>query len=462
MKRIVISSIMILFVSFNISFAQQLLDAHTYEITDNGEQLRNVFLRTPFNAGSSQIFINDVSGGESRGFVEKNGKLYFANRTSNANPGHIAQIFEVDGATGVLLNTHDVPAAAYNGLTFSANDIAIDDAGNIFISNMVTGSGTFQITYIDPTQSPMAWETILSAEVGGRSESFAVHGDIKNGNGIILVPQSNSNVIRKYNVTGGVANSTAEIISLSALFPSSRTHFGQPARVQIVSNNRFYLDGQYVNPTLYDMSGDPVDGFQNNTELAPTNITPKPEGDDKRGGQSGVKEFTLNGKHYLVVASSNTDFVTPQQFDLFQFNDDSKSFSDMTFMYRFPNAGMGRAANGIAAISKVQIINNGVEDKARIYIYGFRNGYGIYDLVTNVTEEPPSEYDWLLAPAIFYEGDEAKVVGAGASTFVKFYVNGTQVELTNGAADLSGFSGELSLRATTVNGDQVIRLTIRK
>jgi len=45
---------------------------------------------------------------------------------------------------------------------------------------------------------------------------------------------------------------------------------------------------------------------------------------------------------------------------------------------------------------------------------------------------------------------------------VKFFINNTEVELTNGAADLSGFSGEVSLRATTVNGSQVIRLKIRK
>ncbi len=456
-----------LLASIILSYAQR-LDTHTYPVTENGEQLRNIFLRSALLNSGNTVFINDVAGGESRGFVEKNGKLYFANRTSNTNPGHIAQIFEVDGATGALLKTYDLPKAAYDGLTFSANDIAIDDAGNIFISNMVTTSGEFRVTYINPTQSPIEWKTLLNTTVNGRFETFAVSGDLKNGNGFILVPKSSSNIVHRYNVTGGVANPTAEEITLSALFPepaaTAVTGFGQSARIQIISSSRFYLDGAFRNPTLYDLSGKPVDGFQNNMELAPTNITPKPNNaDDKRGGPTGVTEFTLNGKHYLIVASANTDFVTPQQFDLFQFKDDNKSFSDMTFMYRFPDAGMGRTSNGIASVSNVQIVNDGAEDKARIYIYAFRNGYGIYDFVTNVVEEPSSEYEWLVAPAIFFDGDAtAKVVGAGSTNFVKFFVNNNEVELTNGMADLSAFSGAISLKATTANGDQVIRLQIRK
>lgn len=467
MKKIFVSSITLLLAFISISSAQQWLDTHTYPVTENKEQLRNVFLRSALLNSGSTVFINDVAGGESRGFVEKNGKLYFVNRTSNNNPGHIAQIFEVDGSTGDLLNTYDLPAAAYNGLTFSANDIAIDDAGNIFISNMLTTSGELRITYINPTQSPMEWETLLSTTVNGRFETFDVYGDLKNGNGFILVPKSSSNIIHRYNVTGGVANATAQEITISALFPdpppSAVTGFGQSARIQIISNDRFYLDGAFRNPTLYNMSGNPVDGFQNNIALAPTSITPKPDNPaDRRGGPTGVTEFTLNGKHYLIVASANTDFVTPQQFDLFQFKDDNKNFSDMTFMYRFPNAGMGRTSNGIASISNVQIINDGSKDKARIYIYSFRNGYGIYDLMTDVAEEPGSEYDWLAAPAIFVEGDMASIVGTGSNTFVKFFVNGTEVEFTNGIADLSGLSGDISLRATSANASQVIRLKIRR
>lgn len=442
-----------------ISFAQE-LDSHTYPITENGEQLKNVFLKTVLNSGSP-VFINGVAGGESRGFVEKEGKLYFASRKSNNAP-YDAQIFEVDGASGSLLNTYDLPESLYSGLTFPANDIAIDNAGNIFISNMVTATGEFRITYIDLSKSPVQGETILSATLSGRYETFEVFGDIKNGDGFILIPKSSSNVISKYNITSGTLNTTPEEITLSQFYPASIPNIGQGPRLHIVSKDYFYADGAFCDPVLYDMSGAVVDGFQNNSALAPTSMEPVPDG-DKRGGANGVTQFELNDKHYLIVASANTNFITPQQFDLFQFKDDNKNFSELTFLYRFPNAGMGRQSNGIASISQVQILNNGTEDKARIYIYAFRNGYGIYDLVTNAIEEPEDPYsEWLAVPAILVEDGVARIVGPNATNFTKFYVNDAEVTFTDRQVDLSEFSGEVSLRATTDNRDQVIRLKVRK
>lgn len=460
MKKIIISSMLMLIASTLISFAQD-QDSHTYPITENGEQLKNVFLKTALSNSGNSIFINGISGGESRGFIEKGGKLYFSSRKSNNAP-HDAQIFEVDGASGSLLNTYDLPEALYSGLTFPANDISIDNAGNIFISNMVTTSGEFRITYIDLSKSPVQGETILSTTLSGRYETFEVFGDIKNGDGFILIPKSSSNVISKYNVTKGTLNGTPEEITLSQFYPASLANLGQGPRLHVVSKDYFYADGALGDPVLYDMSGAVVDGFQNNTALAPTSMEPVPDG-DKRGGANGVTQFELNGKHYLIVASANTNFITPQQFDLFQFKDNNKNFNELTFLYRFPNAGMGRQSNGIASISQVQILNNGTEDKARIYIYAYKNGYGIYDLVTNAIEEPEDPYsEWLVAPAILVEDGVARIVGPNATNFTKFYVNDAEVTFTDRQVDLSELSGEVSLKATTDNRDQVIRLKVRK
>lgn len=75
-----------------------------------------------------------------------------------------------------------------------------------------------------------------------------------------------------------------------------------------------------------------------------------------------------------------------------------------------------------------------------------------------------TDYSWLLAPAIDYEGDIARVVGPGGTTaiFTKFYVGGTEVPLTGGAADISGATGTIELKATTADGKQVIRLVIKR
>ena len=51
MKSIIVCSILMLFASTSMSLAQD-LDPYTYPVTENGEQLKNVFLKSSFlNSG---------------------------------------------------------------------------------------------------------------------------------------------------------------------------------------------------------------------------------------------------------------------------------------------------------------------------------------------------------------------------------------------------------------------------
>jgi len=152
-------------------------------------------------------------------------------------------------------------------------------------------------------------------------------------------------------------------------------------RVHIVSDSRFYVDGGTWDPALYDMEGSVVDGFYNNTALAPTVVDPS----TYKGRQNGVVEFKLNDKYYLFAAyTSQSATEKPCQFALFEFKDSNKNFSEMTLLYRFPDAGMGIFSDGAslyATIPQVEIISNGIQDKARLFIYSWKNGYGIYDFI---------------------------------------------------------------------------------
>ena len=73
-----------------------------------------------------------------------------------------------------------------------------------------------------------------------------------------------------------------------------------------------------------------------------------------------------------------------------------------------------------------------------------------------ITLRVVASYDWLLAPAITVEGNSFRVVGPGADRFTRFEVNG--VENT----DLTDLTGEISLRATTADGKEIIRLKINR
>ncbi len=402
-RKLLLNGFAIFLISGGILCAQE-PDTHTP--TEKGDQLTTVFLnRAATVPNSPAVYVNNVTGGDCRGMVVKEGRLFFSSRKSNTEGSYEPQIFVVDGATGSLLKEFDLPANLYTGLTYPANDIVVDDADNMFIANMVTAAEkVFRITYINinVAQSTLQWSTTLSytSSTARRMETFDVFGDVKNGDGFILVPVGNSDKVLKFTVTGGVANATPQEITIKSFYPDPANvfetvnGFGNQPRIHIVSADRFYVEGNFRDPVLYDMEGNAVDGFQNNTALAPTSAEPKPvrdDGDDKRGGPSGVIEFELNGRHYLIVASTNTDFITPQQFDLFEFKDSEKKFSEMSRLFRFPNAGMGKNGNGYASVSQVQIINDGEKDKARIFIYGYRNGYGIYDFVPG-TVSSTSEY----------------------------------------------------------------------
>ena len=105
------------------------------------------------------------------------------------------------------------------------------------------------------------------------------------------------------------------------------------------------------------------------------------------GGLSAdLATYTLNGSFYMIVASTNTDDKdAPQAFDIFKFKDEGRSFADMTLLYRFPQAGLGRVGNAVrTALPRVEIINKGGKDKALIHIYAYRNGYGAYEFVNDL------------------------------------------------------------------------------
>lgn len=69
---------------------------------------------------------------------------------------------------------------------------------------------------------------------------------------------------------------------------------------------------------------------------------------------------------------------------------------------------------------------------------------------------------WMVEAAIVVKDGVATIDGPGAARFTKFYVNGGNVDFSKGNVDLSAYSGELSLKATTEDGSGVINLKLTK
>ncbi len=73
-----------------------------------------------------------------------------------------------------------------------------------------------------------------------------------------------------------------------------------------------------------------------------------------------------------------------------------------------------------------------------------------------ITLRVVASYDWLHAPAITVEGSSFRVVGPGADRFTKLYVNDEE------GSDLTDIVGEVNLKASTVDGSEVIRLKLSR
>ena len=371
--------------------AQTTKDAAIYAPTATGEQLTNLYLNSAILNGGNAVLPGGVAG-DARGMSVVNGKMYVCNRDAEGS-----KLIELDARTGALLRKIELPADMWKegeaALGFICNDVQVDNAGHIFVSNMATemrGDGAahiFRVNYVDVTKTPVEYKTVLNATLPAtlpkamRIDTYDLYGDILNGDGIIMLPVSGNeagagNLVIKYTVTSGVADAAnPQTIVLTKFNPEKAVASGAAPRINIIDNDLFYHDGFNTMPMLYDMNGAVVDGFQNNKPLTPAST-----------GQNGVTEFELNGSYYLIVASTNTDDKeAPQAFDIFKFKDEGRSFADMTLLYRFPQAGLGRVGNAVrTALPRVEIINEGGKDKALIHIYAYRNGYGAYEFVNNL------------------------------------------------------------------------------
>ena len=346
-------------------------------------------------------------------------------------------------------------------LGFICNDVQVDNAGHIFVSNMATemrGTGaahTFRVNYVDVTKTPVEYKTVLNATLPAtlpkamRIDTYDLYGDILNGDGIIMLPVSGpeegaGNTVIKYTVTSGVADAAnPQTIVLTKFNPEKAVASGAAPRINIIDNDLFYHDGFNTMPMLYDMNGAVVDGFQNNKPLTPAST-----------GQNGVTEFELNGSYYLIVASTNTDDKeAPQAFDIFKFKDEGRSFADMTLLYRFPQAGLGRVGNAVrTALPRVEIVDGeGGHKKALINIYAYRNGYGGYEFVNNVstgiTKVEGEQLDYTVSGNVITVNGEAKAISL-------YNVIGQKVaETINGQAVKAPARGVYVLNVQGKNGN---------
>ncbi len=378
-----------------------------------------------------------------RGMVANNGKFYFMDgQGAPANDqyrGH--QLVIVDANTGVMLDP--VPLArniwtktvkAADGVTDSiaqaatllaGNDIKCDDAGNLLIGSCSANTGDFQVWKVNPETGEgelVIHETLYDDIDGGkydptaadgkgegiawRIDAFDVYGDV-NTSAIIMAANASAMNVFKWTIEDGKQVGPSEIIDLY-VDPSENSYLiqqgamitnpGTAPQIYIVGEEYFYIDGFSTYPTLFDMSGTLADDFKNCAAgLKVGNV----DGDTTtvQTQQNGLVEFQVGNEYFLLITAAGT--TGGNNFALYKYADEARSWADMTPMWYFPAAGMGSASNGgRTAVPSVEVDQQ--TGLAKLYIYACENGYGMYEF-QGVGENGP--YDGLESTTL----DAAKV-----------------------------------------------------
>ncbi|MFZ4581656.1 MAG: hypothetical protein ACOYM7_03300, partial [Paludibacter sp.] len=229
------------------------------------------------------------ASGTVRGMAVKNGKMLFIDRNNK-------KIAVVNGATGAReasitlasnlftylgRNKANTADSTYTAGTLTHNDIKIDNAGNVLVSNLITSNaGRFQIWKVDLTtgagtlvidQADLA--TLFPAPGGTtiRFDAFGVYGDVTK-NAIIMAARACDSggagpmEVYKWVITNGIAaiptlieldNSVATGKDLAGL-----ANLGTAPHVLPLDDTYFYVDGNATFPVLCDKDGNTVDGFK--------------------------------------------------------------------------------------------------------------------------------------------------------------------------------------------------------
>lgn len=397
-----------LFATVALNATSLIVDPATYDL-GAGYKFENVWIQSR-NAGGFPTSGGYSATDMSRGMAVKDGKILITKRIAQTAPAFtLCQVLVYEAATGNLLKEVALPDTMFtikgtDGVRtqtgLPANDIQIDDAGNILIANYTPNIYTspYQIYMIDIDFSAGTVTNVKqilnykepfegeAAPATLRLDYFGTHGDM-NGNGYIMSSVGGTvagvgNTVLKWDVVNGVATDYFDQIIIKEYFPAAATGNDTGSRVTPLDENLFYLDGQASFATLYDIDGNYVDGFKNiGTSDFIKNAT---------AGNNGVDEFMLGGKSFMVFSYRNTTGSPASSWAIAEL--DLTGANPIKPLTVFPAAGMGTQQNGVrTALPRIEVIG----DVANIFVYGCNNGLAYYK--------------FSLAPSAVHNPDASKV-----------------------------------------------------
>ncbi|MCH5219906.1 MAG: hypothetical protein J1F20_04985 [Muribaculaceae bacterium] len=292
---------------------------------------------------------------KTRSMVVRDGKLYIAeSRTmsdgdENNDFGHL---IVVDRNTGVVEGRVQltVNGEPLKGL-LCANQIGVDDYGNIWIMGLIGNSETtpFRLYHV---KDVVSGDTELVAELYlpedemdavGRHDYFDVVGDVTGAQAgtVIMSPVASGD--NTY-VVGFERDQNSEDWSghmegycwstMGETYPADLISWDGAPMVRIVrdedsSGELYYIDAFVSYPTLYNIEGGMLDSFVN----VPSELRPQTN-------SNGVNEFSFAGKNFMVYTNTDYDKGVGTQVRVVELGPDM-AFEGMQLAWDLPKGGLG-------------------------------------------------------------------------------------------------------------------------
>lgn len=434
-----------------------------------------VTLKNNWIYSSAEGFANyPAIGANGRSIAYAKGKVYVPDRNTTDNK-YVLHVF--DAATGNFIKTAVLPSqmfqtAAGDGYVFfPVNSLATDSKGRLVLANLSTNfqAGPLQVWVMEDEDDAnpvklLDFAVPMDLVDALRVDVINVYGDMK-GDGYVIAGVAGAPYFAKWDIKGGTftlkgeglefvdpeteTNPTIVLIKEGSLTPTTAANAGTAPYVYPVSDQLFYLDGHAIVPSLFDMSGNVVDGFFNKEDKAALAIAPST-------GANGLSELTIGGEVLLVAGKYNHDpkleATERNSFILYHLDANTPiNEGGAAVVYsQFPAMGFGSASN--ASYVVLPKVNQVDDNTAEIYTFTMNNGFGKYtlsvkggqsieegdtDVITVSVEGDIIKASDIVASIEVYNVAGVKVASASATDFVTAPTAGVYVVTT---VDNSGAS----------------------
>ena len=346
------------------------VDNDTYAPVD-GVSITNDWIRSV--KSNYDNFEQESYGTFNRSFTVLGDYLYLTGRSKNDATAD-CYLRAYSAKTGEWQRDIELPEEV-KGDYFPCNNVLVDDAGHLLISNMLLKiNNTPLVLYlIDPNSGDATWlASLTTSDATGRIDHIDVLGDVTTGNFQVFAALSRNNQIIRWTLQNGTVTDT-KVTAVNAFYPATAANFGTSPRIKALSSNEVIVHGAAIQPTKYNVeTGAIIDSFESNTALI------------KQGGASdGIDAFELCGKHFLLY--SNGDYQTPEGHNYnLAMNANGDDFAGLNVLWTLPKNGMGVVNSTTMSTPCVAVPGNRANEM-ELYMYVPGNGIAKYTMRIRVT-----------------------------------------------------------------------------